>query len=313
MSHSLRHRITQIQQDTSAAVQRLFVLAAFIIIVGQILHMLFRKWVEKIARVSEAYLLHRMPSTHSIDPNFKEDREITRWLSRFARAVETEEQRRFLAQRNFRMLLFKASTPVFGTNQKGQIVVWNPALQDLTGYSEDEVVGRSISELFDNATASSQVQGEQPVADFMIDIESKSGESVHLVVSQLVIRTTETPIDQADYASENIENSTLYFIAQNLSELKRAQAKLIHASRLAALGEMASSFAHELNQPLNVITLSAGALLENSKNGSVSIDYLISKAERIEQQAIRAGKVIQGIRSFVLKIGDEESGAFDPV
>lgn len=311
--HTLKPSILQVQQDTSAAVQRLCFLAMLIILGGQILDVLFRKWVAKFASISEAYLKNRKPAASSINPNFREDRAISVWLDRFAKAVEHEEQSKEQAQQKFSLLLAQVLTPVFATDSAGKIKVWNPALQELSGYLEDEVLGKPISHFLKRSPDSIVANDAQQAKELLFDVTTKSGKIVHLVIGKL--GTEKSEIEHVLTSEEKVDpaSSTSYFIAQNVGSFKEAQAKLLHASRLAALGEMASSFAHELNQPLNVIALAAGGVAERAKYDEVPKEYLIAKAERIEAQALRAGRVIQGIRNFVLEIGDEDIVEFDPV
>lgn len=82
----------------------------------------------------------------------------------------------------------------------------------------------------------------------------------------------------------------------------RASAQAEHAeavSRLVTMGEMASSVAHELNQPLTAIsTYCTGAISRLDRN-QLAPDELRDILERMAHQAQRAGKVIRHIRSFV--------------
>ncbi|WP_159089059.1 ATP-binding protein [Tateyamaria sp. Alg231-49] len=312
-TRSLKPMVLQIQKETAIMVERLCLLLILIIIGGQILDFLFLQWMEKFSRISEAYIKFRTPPSTYLNLNFQEDRKIVNWLDQFAKVAENAEEDSWLAQQNLKMLLVRASTPVFGTDPEGRIKAWNPALEALSGYGQDEVLGKQLEDFLEAGTETQVALDGQPATDLLIDLRTKAGKSVHLVVSQLHINPSDVT------GGQNIGDGNFgippifYFVAQNLNELKVSQAKLIHASRLAALGEMASSFAHEINQPLNVIALSAGSILERAKAGSVPREYLISKAERIEGQALRAGKVIQGIRNYVLEIGDEDLVVFDPV
>ncbi len=313
VTFSLRPNVLKIQKETFNAVQRLCILAFLIVLGGQILDILFRNWVKKFVRISEAYLTKHESQIHALNVNFREDRAITEWLDRFAMAFENEELKKRHAQSNFQMLLAQASTPVFATNNEGQIKIWNPALQELSGYSEDELLGTPISDILEVQSDASMNHVRPKTSELLYDVRTKGGGAVHLVVSQLRIDALGPEHNLGRGPNVSSEPSTSYFIAQNLSDLRDWQAKVLSASRLAALGEMASAFAHELNQPLNVITMTAGNLLERAKNNDVPQEYLISKSERIEKQALRAGKIIQEVRKFVLQ--DDEVGitAFDPM
>jgi two-component system sensor kinase FixL len=89
------------------------------------------------------------------------------------------------------------------------------------------------------------------------------------------------------------------------ARLQELQAELMHISRLTALGEMASTLAHELNQPLSAIAnyLTGGRrLLEQSPPDAARASNAMSKAA---DQALRAGEIIRRLRDFVSR-GESE-------
>lgn len=85
---------------------------------------------------------------------------------------------------------------------------------------------------------------------------------------------------------------------------REQHARLQQTARLVTMGEMASSLAHELNQPLTAIanyTSGAAARLRsaNQNKAPVPIDDLTELLQKTAKQAERAGQVIRRIRSFV--------------
>ncbi len=86
----------------------------------------------------------------------------------------------------------------------------------------------------------------------------------------------------------------------NHEEASRIQQEKIQiTSRLTTMGEMASSLAHELNQPLTaIVNYSAGAVAM-VKAGRTDPDTLLPALEKAVSQAQRAGKIISRIREFV--------------
>ena len=83
-------------------------------------------------------------------------------------------------------------------------------------------------------------------------------------------------------------------------ELAAAQAERAQtASRLITMGEMASSVAHELNQPLTAISNYCTGMISRIKGGSIGQDDLLGALDKTARQAQRAGQVVQHIRSFV--------------
>ena len=82
---------------------------------------------------------------------------------------------------------------------------------------------------------------------------------------------------------------------QSAAQAERAQT----ASRLITMGEMASSVAHELNQPLTAINNYCDGMVSRIKAKQISDSDLLGALEKTARQAQRAGQIIQRIRSFV--------------
>ena len=82
---------------------------------------------------------------------------------------------------------------------------------------------------------------------------------------------------------------------QSATQVERAQT----ASRLITMGEMASSVAHELNQPLTAINNYCNGMVSRIKTQQISGEDLLEVLEKTARQAQRAGQIIQRIRSFV--------------
>jgi PAS domain S-box-containing protein len=70
-------------------------------------------------------------------------------------------------------------------------------------------------------------------------------------------------------------------------------------SRLVTMGEMASSVAHELNQPLTAITNYCNGMVSRVQAGSIGRDDLVAALQKTARQAERAGQIIKRIRAFV--------------
>jgi PAS domain S-box-containing protein len=82
---------------------------------------------------------------------------------------------------------------------------------------------------------------------------------------------------------------------QTAHQIERAQA----TSRLVTMGEMASSVAHELNQPLAAISNYCSGMLTRQRAGTLKDEDLVSALEKTSKQAQRAGQIIHRIRQFV--------------
>ncbi len=95
-------------------------------------------------------------------------------------------------------------------------------------------------------------------------------------------------------------------IATDVSERRSAEAvaaqqaeKAQVTSRLVTMGEMASSVAHELNQPLTAITNYCNGMVTRVENNAIDKGDLIAALQKTARQAERAGQIIRRIRAFV--------------
>ncbi len=93
---------------------------------------------------------------------------------------------------------------------------------------------------------------------------------------------------------------------QTEARLQELQSELVHISRLTAMGEMASTLAHELNQPLSAIAnylKGSRRLLEGA--GDEKSAAMRDALEKAADQAMRAGHIIRRLRDFVSR-GESE-------
>ncbi len=86
-----------------------------------------------------------------------------------------------------------------------------------------------------------------------------------------------------------------------IEELHKAQAELAHLSRITTMGELASSIAHEVNQPIGAIATNAGAAVRWLAQSPPHIEGAGEALECIVRDANRAAQVIGRIRSLLEK------------
>jgi two-component system sensor kinase FixL len=84
------------------------------------------------------------------------------------------------------------------------------------------------------------------------------------------------------------------------------QAELLHVSRLNTMGQMASTLAHELKQPLTAVTNYLQGLTHLLQpGGTIDLEHVTEVIGKAVAQAARAGQVIRRLREFVAK-GDTD-------
>lgn len=107
----------------------------------------------------------------------------------------------------------------------------------------------------------------------------------------------------AAHAAVAIENARLFAEAQRAyEESKQAQAKLIHAANMAAVGELAAGVAHELNNPLTSVLgyaeLLSWKIMAEADSGAKAYDSLLADLATIADEARRARDIVRGLLDF---------------
>jgi PAS domain S-box-containing protein len=143
----------------------------------------------------------------------------------------------------------------------------------------DGLVGMPTSALPDAEAESAELYVEE--LGKWLEVRTRYLTWVDGRLAQMVIATDITPRRLAE--------------AQAAAQAERAQT----ASRLITMGEMASSVAHELNQPLTAINNYCNGMVSRIKARQISEEDLLVALEKTAKQAQRAGQIIQRIRSFV--------------
>jgi two-component system sensor kinase FixL len=89
---------------------------------------------------------------------------------------------------------------------------------------------------------------------------------------------------------------------QTETRLQELQSELVHMSRFTALGEMASTLAHEINQPLTAIaSYLKGCRRLLARMEGAEVPMLSDAVNQAAEQALRAGQVIRHLREFVAR------------
>jgi PAS domain S-box-containing protein len=110
----------------------------------------------------------------------------------------------------------------------------------------------------------------------------------------------ERQIDWVDGRTARLQVATDVTLRHEAEEQSRSQQEKVQlTSRLITMGEMASSLAHELNQPLTAIANYSTGAVSRVKSGNTDATTLLPALEKASEQALRAGAIIRRIREFV--------------
>src|SRR5258708_5828006 len=192
-------------------------------------------------------------------------------------------------------------------------LMFNPACETLFGYGGDEVIGQNVKMLMPTPYHQEH--------DGYIENYRRTGHRKIIGVGREVVGQRKDgdtfPMHLSVGEAKQTEETTFVGIIHDLTARKKAArrlreltAELIHTSRLSAMGQLSSSLAKELNQPLTAIMNYAQAaryiLAAAGAPVSPRIPELLEKAA---EQAERAGQIIRRLRSYVEKRKVERSAA----
>jgi PAS domain S-box-containing protein len=209
-----------------------------------------------------------------------------------------------------RSIVESSGAVVLVTDPQLNILMVNREFRTFWGLGDEELVGRSMLDLI--STGLSQdvhrrwLSGESrdPVRYTRIHRDADG--------RQRLLSITGRPITDAVDTVRQI-----VFLGVDDTERREAEQALFDSERMATVGEMAATMAHEIAQPLQVINLAAGSAqdeLEQAAGAGSSADaeYLASKLQRIATQTERASRIIGDLRSFVRGTSDAPAAPFDP-
>ena len=190
-------------------------------------------------------------------------------------------------------------------DEHGIMQSFSSAAERLFGYRPDEVLGKNVKLLMPAPYRENH--------DGYIDRYLRTGERRIIGIGRVVVgeRKDGSTFPMELSVGEMRSGDQRYFTGfirdlterqQTEARLQELQSELVHISRLTAMGEMASTLAHELNQPLSAISnylRGTLRLLQASSDDRAGI--MRDALDKASEQAMRAGQIIRRLRDFVAR------------
>ncbi len=185
-------------------------------------------------------------------------------------------------------------------NLDGEIIYVNPAFCRMVGWSAEELIGRRppmpywADDYLDETRAMHDrvLAGQGPEEGFELKFKRRNGEVIDVLIH-------EAPLIDAQGRHSGWMGSMVDITDRKHADerARQQQDRLQSTARLVAMGEMASSIAHELNQPLAAISSYCTGAANLLRNQTPTTDVLPALDKAVEQ-ARRAGQVIRRIYSL---------------
>jgi two-component system sensor histidine kinase DctS len=184
----------------------------------------------------------------------------------------------------------------------GRIIYVNPAFCRMTGFEPADLVNRLppmpywAPEEHEATQAAHQksLAGQAPNEGVELRFQRKNGERFDALIY-------EAPLIDAEGRHTGWMGSVVDITERKRAEelARQQQEKLQFTARLVTMGEMASTLAHEINQPLSAISSYTTGCLNRLEAGDLPRDELREALGKLASQAQRAGRVIRRIYDFV--------------
>ncbi len=201
------------------------------------------------------------------------------------------QQRYRKSEEKYRTLFNSDPHPTFILDSPTfQILDSNQRAQDRYGYAGEELVGLSFLSLGDKDDAEigkglDLLEQDQSAMFTKKRHYSKDGQAFFVDIN----------ISRARYG----ETSVIIASTTDIGEIVEKETQLIQASKMTTLGQMAAGIAHEINQPLNVMQVTADYLKKMIGRGQAfSQEELTAIAEDFQRNVQRASAIIQHMRDF---------------
>lgn len=185
---------------------------------------------------------------------------------------------------------------------EGRIVYVNPAFCRMTGFPASELVGIKppmpywAPEEYETTLVLHQdvLAGLAPSEGVEVRLQRKNGERFDALIY-------EAPLIDSEGRHTGWMGSVLDVTERRRAEelARQQQEKLQFTARLVTMGEMASTLAHEINQPLSAIASYTTGCINRLEAGDLPRDELREALGKLARQAQRAGRIIRRVYDFV--------------
>jgi two-component system sensor kinase FixL len=217
---------------------------------------------------------------------------------------QTASEAPLQAEAHLRSILATVPDAMVVIDEAGSILSFSAAAERMFGYSEAEVIGRNVKILMPSPD---RERHDQYLINYLTTGKRKII-GIGRVTTALHRDGNTFPIELAVGEAWSDDKRIFTGFIRDLTErqetllrLQDLQSVLAHVGRVSEMGTLASSLAHELNQPLTAVASyceSARDLLTDHP-GEETVAMVREAMGEAAQQAIRAGQIVRRLRDFM--------------
>ena len=235
-------------------------------------------------------------------PSYSEDGRFAGFIGSCIDITERKhaEESSRATEARWRSIFEHSVVGIGATDRNRRYLSANPALQDMLGYSEQELRGVTLAEVTHPDDREATERGLDAVW-------GRRQESYHIEKRMIRkdggviwVNVTAAPVPATESNPEFLPAIVVDVTQQKRAEeaLRVSRAELARVSRLTAMGELTASIAHEVNQPLTAIVAGGNACRRWLESGQPNLDRARESVDRMINDAHRASEIIKRIRSM---------------
>jgi two-component system sensor kinase FixL len=216
------------------------------------------------------------------------------------KAAEAAVARR---EHHLRSILATVPDAMIVMDERGTVASFSAAAERVFGYAEAEVLGRNVSMLMPEADRNAH-DGH---------LETYLATGVRHVIGSVRAATAlrrngdsfpiELAVGEVSIGGERIFTGFIRDMTRRRDterQMRELQSELLHVSRVSAMGTMASTLAHEINQPLTAIANYLETMRDMiGETSDVLMGEIAEGLELAAAQSLRAGNIVRRLRAFV--------------
>jgi two-component system NtrC family sensor kinase len=183
---------------------------------------------------------------------------------------------------------------------RGKVLIFNQGMEQLTGYSSDEIINRGHLSTFYNMDVAKENMRKMRSDQYgppgklnptSMTVTTKDGREIPVTLTASIITT-----DGKEVGSVGVFTD-MRGVLKMRKELEDANIQLIQSQKIASIGRMAAGVAHEINNPLSAILMFSELLRDELKDKPEYVKDL----QEIIDQTLRCKKIVSDLLEFSRK------------
>ena len=269
----------------------IYILYSFIILVFSNIAFIFSEYPGNLLRAAAFYFVYLALYKSSVEIPYE-------------KLTENEKKLRMTAEERYRSLVDYANDAIIMTDLDGRVTTWNRSAEKTFGWSQQEVVGKKLSQLI--VSPDKQMENELLIHNILNGKEFIGIETVHLRKDggKIDVNFTVSPL-----YNQNRRIIGLSCIIRDITDHKRAEEiqneNMRLALRIKAKAELLTAMSHDLGTPLNGI-IGFSTLLKQK----IPVE-LNENQEKYVDNVLESGYRMLDIIDDILDLGKAETGKID--